>query len=100
MDCSVLQMHPSCPEGLKGEPQGSTPRCSDHTLVFLCEFRPLSIAPPTADLDHTAGTQSGPEFGRSGPELVEVTLPAQCSIQQLRLRLCVKVGKGRVFREG
>ncbi|CAL8370166.1 unnamed protein product [Lota lota] len=90
MDCSVLQMRPSCPGVAKGEPQRLTPRCSDNTLVFLCEFRQSLGAPPPTDLDHTAGTQSGPELGRSGPEFVVVTLPAQCSIHQLRLRLCVK----------
>ncbi|XP_030221782.1 phosphatidylinositol 4,5-bisphosphate 3-kinase catalytic subunit gamma isoform [Gadus morhua] len=90
MDCSVLQMHPSCPGGVKGEAQGWNPRCSDHTLVFLCEFRPSPGSPPAADVDHAAGTQSSPVFGRFGPEFVEVTVPAQCSIQQLRLRLCLK----------
>uniref|UniRef100_A0A8C5BUQ2 phosphatidylinositol 3-kinase n=1 Tax=Gadus morhua TaxID=8049 RepID=A0A8C5BUQ2_GADMO len=83
-------MHPSCPGGVKGEAQGWNPRCSDHTLVFLCEFRPSPGSPPAADVDHAAGTQSSPVFGRFGPEFVEVTVPAQCSIQQLRLRLCLK----------
>jgi len=115
MDCGVLQMQPSCPGVAKCSPQTLTPRCSDNSLAFLCEFRQLPGPPPLDDVDDTAGTQSDPEFGRtspgfscsgsglgrsglvsesgaSSPEFVVITLPAQCSVHQLRLRIYVQVG--------
>ena len=107
MDCGVLRMQPSWPGVAQCSPQTLTPRCSDNSLVFLCEFHQLPGPPPLSDMDDTPGTLSGPEvdptspeiwrssprFGPSGSEFVVVTLPAQCSVHQLRLRIYVQVGK-------
>ncbi|CAL8324935.1 unnamed protein product [Merluccius merluccius] len=92
----MLPMQPSWSGAAKGSPQTLTSRCSD-SLVFLCEFRQSLGPPPPSDVDNTTGAQSGPEFRCSGPEFgcsgsgfVVVTLPARCSVHQLRLKLYVQ----------
>ncbi|KAM7404246.1 hypothetical protein PAMP_011612 [Pampus punctatissimus] len=52
----------------------STQSCSDNNLQFICEFK-------SGDEDYSVDM----EF-----ETVSVILPAQCSVHQLRLRICMQ----------
>lgn len=62
-------------------PSGMPPHCcSDNNLKFICEFKP----------GHTLGDE---DFSVSiDCDPVSVILPAQCSVYQLRLRICMQVG--------
>lgn len=51
--------------------------CSENNLKFVCEFKP-------GEEDYNVDM----DFGS-----VSVVLPAQCSVHQLRLRICMQVGK-------
>ncbi|XP_034074370.1 phosphatidylinositol 4,5-bisphosphate 3-kinase catalytic subunit gamma isoform [Gymnodraco acuticeps] len=55
----------------------STQSCSENTLKFICEFQP-EPGPPQAPGDGDYN------------ESVSVILPAQCSVYQLRLRICMQ----------
>lgn len=61
---------------LSSEPQ----HCPEHSLVFLCEL-------PTKEVPQGAREQ----------EAVEVKLPAQCTVEQLRLVLCMRVQETKKF---
>lgn len=63
--------------------------CSENNLRFICEFKPgpgpLQVS---VDEDFNVNMDS---------ESVSVILPAQCSVYQLRLRICIQVGKPLVY---
>lgn len=63
----------------------SIPSCSENNLKFICEFQP-GPGPPQAsgDKDYNVNMDC---------KSVSVILPAQCSVHQLRLRICMQVGK-------
>uniref|UniRef100_A0A3P8TNG7 phosphatidylinositol 3-kinase n=1 Tax=Amphiprion percula TaxID=161767 RepID=A0A3P8TNG7_AMPPE len=57
--------------------------CSENNLKFICEFKPGSGSSQTStDEGYGAGF---------GCETVSVILPAQCSVYQLRLHICMQV---------
>ncbi|XP_053338796.1 phosphatidylinositol 4,5-bisphosphate 3-kinase catalytic subunit gamma isoform [Clarias gariepinus] len=56
--------------------------CTEHSLVFMCELP----------------TREGPQIARE-QEAVEVKLPAQCTVEQLRLVLCMRVQETRKFQD-
>ncbi|KAF1390879.1 hypothetical protein PFLUV_G00062680 [Perca fluviatilis] len=60
----------------------STQGCSANSLKFICEFKP-GPGPPKAsgDEDYNVNMDCKP---------VSVILPAQCSVYQLRLRICMQ----------
>ncbi|XP_060750625.1 phosphatidylinositol 4,5-bisphosphate 3-kinase catalytic subunit gamma isoform isoform X1 [Tachysurus vachellii] len=57
-----------------------TLQCTQHSLVFMCEL-PI---------------KEGPQVTRD-QEAVEVKLPAQCTVEQLRLVLCLRVQETKAF---
>ncbi|XP_040915888.1 phosphatidylinositol 4,5-bisphosphate 3-kinase catalytic subunit gamma isoform isoform X2 [Toxotes jaculatrix] len=59
----------------------STQSCSENNLRFICELRPWPGPSPGSAEDCNADIDS---------ESVSVILPAQCSIYQLRLRICIQ----------
>ena len=59
----------------------STQSCSENNLKFICEFQP-GPAPVCGDVNVNMDCGS-----------VIVILPAQCSVYQLRLRICMTVGE-------
>lgn len=63
----------------------STQGCSANSLKFICEFKP-GPGPPKASGDEDYNVNMDCES-------VSVILPAQCSVYQLRLRICMQVGK-------
>lgn len=54
--------------------------CSENTLNFICEFKPGRTS---SNVDFLFNVDCEP---------VSVVLPAQCSVYQLRLRICMQVG--------
>lgn len=56
--------------------------CAEHSLVFICELP----------------TKKGPQVARE-QDAVEVKLPAQCTVEQLRLVLCMCVQETRKFQD-
>lgn len=54
--------------------------CSDNSLKFICEFK---TGCTSGDEDYSISADCEP---------VSVILPAQCSVYQLRLRICMQVG--------
>ncbi|XP_026776867.3 phosphatidylinositol 4,5-bisphosphate 3-kinase catalytic subunit gamma isoform isoform X3 [Pangasianodon hypophthalmus] len=56
--------------------------CAEHSLLFMCELP----------------TKEGPQVARE-QEAVEVKLPAQCTVEQLRLVLCMRVQETRKFQD-
>ncbi|KAM9350290.1 phosphatidylinositol 4,5-bisphosphate 3-kinase catalytic subunit gamma isoform [Symphorus nematophorus] len=77
MDPALLL--PASPQHLAGMfPQG----CSENNLKFICEFKAGPGPPqPSADEDYNVIMEC---------ESVSVILPAQCSVYQLRLRICMQ----------
>lgn len=63
----------------------SVQSCSENTLKFTCEFQP-EPGPPQAPGDEYYSMDMDYES-------VSVVLPAQCSVYQLRLRICMQVVK-------
>uniref|UniRef100_UPI003AAC3903 phosphatidylinositol 4,5-bisphosphate 3-kinase catalytic subunit gamma isoform n=1 Tax=Centroberyx gerrardi TaxID=166262 RepID=UPI003AAC3903 len=61
----------------------SVPSCSDNSLLFVCEFHPGPGPPQASSEEDFVGI--GLDY-----ESVAVILPAQCSVYQLRLRLCMQ----------
>ncbi len=58
---------------------------SENSLNFTCEFK-TGPSPPqqSAEEDYSVSVDG---------ESVSVIIPAQCSVYQLRLRICMQVGK-------
>ena len=82
MDPSLLLNLPASQQHLSGM---ATESCSENCLKFICEFKPGPGTPqPSGDEAYSVNTDC---------ELVSVILPAQCSVYQLRLRICMQVGK-------
>lgn len=77
MDPALLLNQPVSPHAADCLLGTSTQSCSENNLKFICEFKP-------GDEDYNVDM----DF-----ESVSVILPAQCSIHQLRLRICMQVGK-------
>ncbi|XP_073326337.1 phosphatidylinositol 4,5-bisphosphate 3-kinase catalytic subunit gamma isoform-like [Pagrus major] len=60
----------------------ATQSCSENNLKFICEFKPGSgTSQVSGDEDYNVNMDC---------ELVSVILPAQCSVHQLRLRICMQ----------
>lgn len=59
--------------------------CDEDNVKFICDFKPWP-GPPQAsgDEDYNVHMDCEP---------VSVILPAQCSVYQLRIRICMQVGK-------
>lgn len=68
---------PTRPHSIDSVRRLSTQGCFENTLKFICEFKP-------GDEDQDISL---------GCEPISVTLPAQCSVYQLRLRICMEVCK-------
>ncbi|KAM3872175.1 phosphatidylinositol 4,5-bisphosphate 3-kinase catalytic subunit gamma isoform [Diretmus argenteus] len=83
MDSGVFLDQPSRLHAADVPSGVSVPCGSENSLTFICEFHP-GPGPPQASGDE--------DFDGIGLEyeLVAVTLPAQCSVYQLRLRLCMQ----------
>ncbi|XP_070694974.1 phosphatidylinositol 4,5-bisphosphate 3-kinase catalytic subunit gamma isoform [Pempheris klunzingeri] len=60
----------------------STQSCSENNLKFICEFQP-GPGPPQVSADEGYSVSVDCES-------VSVILPAQCSVYQLRLRICMQ----------
>lgn len=71
MDPAILDQ-PAGPQHLPRTTQG----CSENNLKFVCEFQP-GPGPPQVSVDDDCKS-------------VSVVLPAQCSVYQLRLRICMQ----------
>lgn len=56
--------------------------CAEHSLMFMCKLP----------------TMEGPQTARE-QEAVEVKLPAQCTVEQLRLVLCLRVQETRKLQD-
>lgn len=82
MDPSLLLNLPATQQHLTGM---VTESCSENNLKFICEFKP-GPGTPQASGDEAYNVYTD-------CELVSVILPAQCSVYQLRLRICMQVGK-------
>ncbi|XP_026010722.1 phosphatidylinositol 4,5-bisphosphate 3-kinase catalytic subunit gamma isoform isoform X2 [Astatotilapia calliptera] len=72
MDAAVNR--PTRPHSIDSVRRLSTQGCFENTLKFICEFKP-------GDEDQDISL---------GCEPISVTLPAQCSVYQLRLRICME----------
>ena len=71
------------PSAVEPPSEMSTQSCSENNLKFVCEFKPVPGPPPGGDEGYNADMDCGS---------VSVILPAQCSIYQLRIRICMQVG--------
>ncbi|KAM9855477.1 phosphatidylinositol 4,5-bisphosphate 3-kinase catalytic subunit gamma isoform [Aulostomus maculatus] len=80
MDPVLLLNVPAGPQAGDSPSHMSTQSCSENNLRFFCEFKTAGPEPPqtSADEDNDVNT-------------VSVILPAQCSVHQLRLRICMQV---------
>ncbi|XP_018534347.1 phosphatidylinositol 4,5-bisphosphate 3-kinase catalytic subunit gamma isoform [Lates calcarifer] len=82
MDPGLFLNQPDSPQAVGSLSGISTQSCSENNLKFICEFKPGPGPSPGGDEDCNADMDC---------ELVSVILPAQCSIYQLRLRICMQV---------
>lgn len=74
--CTMFRSH-----SVDRTPAATAESCSESNLKFICKFW---SGPP-----QTCGQED--HCGNEDDESVSVILPAQCSIYQLRLRICMKV---------
>ncbi|XP_035016101.1 phosphatidylinositol 4,5-bisphosphate 3-kinase catalytic subunit gamma isoform [Hippoglossus stenolepis] len=79
MDFGLFVNH--SPSAVEPPSEMSTQSCSENNLKFVCEFKPVPGPPPGGDEGYNADMDC---------ESVSVILPAQCSIYQLRLRICMQ----------
>lgn len=81
MDPALVLNQPPSPQHQSGM---FTQSCSENNLKFICKFEPgpgpLQVS---GNEDYNVNTDC---------ESVSVILPAQCSVYQLRLRICMQVG--------
>ncbi|XP_070824548.1 phosphatidylinositol 4,5-bisphosphate 3-kinase catalytic subunit gamma isoform [Chaetodon trifascialis] len=79
MDPALLLNHPAGPQCLPGQ---LTQSCTEDNLKFTCQFK-AGPGPPqvSGDEDYNVNMDCGS---------VSVILPAQCSVYQLRLRICMQ----------
>jgi len=83
MDPESFMNWPDSPLPVDSLLRMSAHSCSDNNLKFICEFKPGPGPPPAGEEDCNADM---------GCKSVSVILPAQCSIYQLRLQICMQVG--------
>ncbi|GAA6223722.1 phosphatidylinositol 4,5-bisphosphate 3-kinase catalytic subunit gamma isoform-like [Lates japonicus] len=81
MDPGLFLNQPDSPQAVGSLSGISTQSCSENNLKFICEFKPGPGPSPGGDEDCNADMDC---------ESVSVILPAQCSIYQLRLRICMQ----------
>lgn len=90
MDPPLLLNRPVSPYAVDCLSGMSTQSCSENNLKFICEFKPgPGLLQASGDEDYSVNMDC---------ESVSVILPAQCSVYQLRLRICMQVG--RLFWDG
>ncbi|XP_071331683.1 phosphatidylinositol 4,5-bisphosphate 3-kinase catalytic subunit gamma isoform isoform X3 [Trachinotus anak] len=81
MDPESFMNWPDSPLPVDSLLRMSAHSCSDNNLKFICEFKPGPGPPPAGEEDCNADM---------GCKSVSVILPAQCSIYQLRLQICMQ----------
>lgn len=85
MDPPLLLCQPVSPHAVDYLSGMSTQSCSENNLKFVCEFKPgPGPLQASGDEDYNVNMDC---------ESVSVILPAQCSVYQLRLRICMQVGR-------
>ncbi|XP_047459401.1 phosphatidylinositol 4,5-bisphosphate 3-kinase catalytic subunit gamma isoform [Mugil cephalus] len=77
MDTEVFLSQQVCPHAADRLSRMSTQFCCENNLKFICEFKP-----GPGDEDNSVSVDS---------DSVSVILPAQCTVHQLRLRICMQV---------
>ncbi|XP_023271354.1 phosphatidylinositol 4,5-bisphosphate 3-kinase catalytic subunit gamma isoform-like [Seriola lalandi dorsalis] len=81
MDPELFMNRPHSPREVDSLSGMLTQSCSEVNLKFICELKPGPGPPPGCDEGFNAEISC---------ESVSVILPAQCSIYQLRLRICMQ----------
>lgn len=84
MDPQLSMNQPEGPQAVGPVFGLPTQSCSENNLKFICELQPGPVPPPGCDESFIADM---------GCRSVSVILPLQCSIYQLRLRICMQVGR-------
>ncbi|XP_041860991.1 phosphatidylinositol 4,5-bisphosphate 3-kinase catalytic subunit gamma isoform isoform X2 [Melanotaenia boesemani] len=82
MDASVIPNQPVCPNAADSPSGMLTQRCSENNLKFICE---LQSGPGPLQMYGVEDDSVCVDY-----ETVSVILPAQCSVYQLRLRICMQ----------
>ncbi|XP_062248724.1 phosphatidylinositol 4,5-bisphosphate 3-kinase catalytic subunit gamma isoform isoform X1 [Platichthys flesus] len=81
MDFGLFEKRSDSPSAVEPQSEMSTQSCSENNLKFFCELKPGPGPPPDGDEGYNADMDCEP---------VSVILHAQCSIYQLRLRICMQ----------
>lgn len=85
MDPSLLLSQTASQHAASCLSRTSTQSSSENNLKFICEFK---LGPGPTQTSANEGVDQV-------RECVSVVIPAQCSVYQLRLRICMQVGQLR-----